>query len=275
LKLYILIVIVLISIRTSCQVLRQPLSTKYPALGAYSKNFSDVFSGTANQASLADLKDAAFAAYGEKRFLMDELKSITTIVAVPTSAGTFGLRGNYFGSTVFNESQLGLLYARKVAANVNVGVQFNYYAVRIPGYGTASTINFEAGAVFHLTEQLHTGFHIYNPVGSSLGKLSAEKLASVYVFGLGYEASDKLFVAGEIIKQEDLPVAVHVGLQFILAPAVFLRTGISTLNNNSYISVGLNTGFGRIDINTAYHPQLGFTPGLLLLIPIQKHAEGE
>jgi hypothetical protein len=41
---------------------------------------------------------------------------------------------------------------------------------------------------------------------------------------------------------------------------------MATLTNNSYAGVGLQLGFARIQLNTAYHPQLGFTPGLLLLL---------
>ncbi len=44
-----------------------------------------------------------------------------------------------------------------------------------------------------------------------------------------------------------------------------MRAGISTLNNNSYVSIGFLLGIARIDVNAAYHPQLGFTPGLLVV----------
>lgn len=262
-----------LSVAAEAQVVRQPLSIHYAALGAYSKNFSDIFSATTNQASLATLKAAAFGVYGERRFMLDELNSYAAIVAIPTPSGAIGLQADYFGSSSFNESQLGLIYARKVTSQVDVGVKFNYHAVSVQGYGTATAVNFEAGAIFHVTEKLHTGIHVYNPASSKLGKAGSEKLASVYKFGLGYEVSERLFISAEIVKHEDQPVGVHAGLQYNLHPRLFIRTGISTADDNSYVGVGLNVGFGRIDVNAAYHPQLGFTPGFLLLLNFKKPAE--
>lgn len=254
------------------QVVRQPLSVRYAGLGAYSSNFQDIFSVTANPASSAQLKSPGFGVYGERRFMLNELSGYTAIVAIPTPSGTIGFEGDYFGSVAFNENQLGLLYARRITRHVDVGVKFNYHTIRIGGYGSASAINFEAGGIFHLTEQLHTGIHVYNPTSSKLGKTSGESLASIYRFGIGYEASKKVFISAEIVKQEDLAVSVNTGLQYNLQEKFFIRTGVSTLTSNSYVGIGLQLGFARIDVNTAYHPQLGFTPGLLLLYNFKKTA---
>lgn len=251
-------------------MVREPLTVRYAGLGAYSINFSDVFSGTSNVAALAGLKAASFGVYGERRFLLQELSAYTGVVAVPTSSGTIGLEADYFGSSAFNESQIGLQYARKLTKQIDAGVKFNYHSVRVRGYGNASAVNFEIGSIFHLTDKLHTGINVYNPTGSKVGKTGTEKLASVYKFGLGYEASKDVFVSTEIVKQEDKSINVNAGLQYNMHERVFLRGGISTLGNNSFIGVGLRFSYGRVDINSAYHPQLGFTPGFLLLLNLSK-----
>ena len=257
------------------QVVRQPLSVKYAGLGAYSKNFCDVFSATANQASLAQLKSGAFGVYGERRFMLEDLNGYSAIVAMPISSyGTIGLQADYFGSSsAFNENQLGLIYARKLTEQIDAGVKFNVHSVRVPGYQNASTVNFEAGVIFHLTDKLHTGIHVYNPTSSKLGKTSTERLASIYRFGLGYEASETVFLSTEIVKQEDQQVSVNAGLQYNIHKRLFLRTGIATASNNTYVGFGFMLGMGRIDLNTAYHPQLGFTPGILLLLNFKKAAK--
>jgi hypothetical protein len=266
LKVFNLLVFLLIASVLQAQVIRQPLSIRYAGLGAYSKNFVDVFSATTNQASLAQLKSGGFGVYGERRYLLEELNQFSAIVAYPTSGGTFALQGDYFGFSSYNENQLGLAYGRKITEQVDIGVKFNYHTVQIAGYGNASAVNFEAGTIIHLTDNLHAGLHVYNPLSSKLGKNSNEKLASVYQIGTGYEASDKVFLSAEITKQEDLPLSVSAGMQYNVSENVFLRGGISTLSNNSYFGVGLQLGFARVDLNTAYHPQLGFTPGILLLV---------
>jgi hypothetical protein len=154
---------------SNAQTVRLPLTVKYAGLGAYSKNFSDIFSATANQASLAQLKTGGLSIYGERRFMLQELNGFTALVAMPSKFGTFGFQGDYFGSAAFNENQLGALYARKINDQIDIGVKFNYHTVRIPGYGAAATVNFEGGVVMHITEQLHTGIHVYNPTSRKVG----------------------------------------------------------------------------------------------------------
>lgn len=245
--------------------MRRPLSTNYQSLNAYSKNVTDVFSATCNQASLANLKAGGFAASGERRFMLEDLKALTFVLAVPTASGTIGLQGDYFGGAGLKESELGFLYARKITKVVDVGIQFNYHAVTIAGYGAASAVNFEGGANVHLTETLHVGFHIYNPTSSKLGKIESEKLAAVYKVGLGYEISKQLFLGFEVVKQQQQQPGVNVGLDYYLHEKVLLKAGLSTLSNNIYAAVGYRFSLAAIHFYTAYHQQLGFTPGIMLL----------
>jgi hypothetical protein len=256
------------------QALRQPIGARYVGLGAYSKNFADVYSFTQNQAALANVKSAGVALYGERRFLVQELNLYSAVLALPTKSGNFGIQADYFGYKNFNESQIGLAYARNLGSKIDVGVKFNYYGLKIPTYGDASAVNFEAGALFHLTDKLHAGVHVFNPVGGKLGKNeNEEKLASAYKAGLGYEASDKFFISAEVVKQEDQPVNVNVGFQYNFIKQFMMRAGIATGTSNSYVGFGLNVKQFRLDIVTSYHPQLGFTPGVLVLFDFGKQKE--
>lgn len=249
----------------AAQVVKQPLTPQYTGLGAYSNNFSDVFSATANQASLAQSKTVGFSVYGERRFLLEELSGYTAIAALPTASGVVGLQADLFGSAAFNESQLGILYAKKISSFVDIGAKFNYYSVRIPGYGTASAVNFDLGTIIHFSDKFHGGIHIYNPGSSRLGKYANQRLASVYQLGIGYEVSEMVFVTAELSKKESLPPSVSTALQYNIQKDIFIRGGFSTSTNSGFVAVGLRLSFARIDLNTAYQPVLGFTPGLLLL----------
>ncbi len=66
------------------QTLRRPSVAGYIGLGAYSLHQTDVFSFTANQASLAKIKNISAGAYGERRFLLSELGNYTLVIAMPT-----------------------------------------------------------------------------------------------------------------------------------------------------------------------------------------------
>ncbi len=248
------------------QAVRRPIAAAYIGLGAYSINHVDAFSFTANQAALAKIKSGAAGVYGEKRFLLSAANMFTAVVVLPTLQGNFGLQADYFGFTNYNESQLGIAYARSVGSKLDLGIKFNYYGFKIPGYGNASAINFEIGAITHLSDKLHTGIHVYNPVGRKLSGQDDEKLSSAYTFGMGYEASDKFFVSAEIVKEEDLPVNVNFGLQYNFKKQFFVRAGIATETPNSYAGAGISWKNFRLDVSGSYHPQLGFTPGLLIII---------
>lgn len=253
------------------QTVRRPVAAVYTGLGAYSIDHVDVFSFTNNQASLAQMKNASAGVYGERRFMLDELSLYQLAIAVPTNSGNFGVKAGYFGFSDYNESQMGLAYARKLGTKVDVGVQFNYNGIQISGYGNSSAINFEIGTILHLTDKLNAGVHAYNPVGGKFGKNAEEKIASVYTFGIGYEASDKFFVSAEIEKEENQPVNVNAGTQYRFLPQFMARAGISTNTSNVYAGVGLFLKTFRLDVMASYHPQLGVTPGLLLLYDFKKN----
>ena len=251
-------------------MVRRPVAAVYAGLGSYSINHVDVFSFTNNQASLAQIKNASAGVYGERRFMLDELSLYQLAIAVPTNSGNFGVKVGYFGFSDYNESQIGLAYARKLGNKVDIGVQFNYNGIQVSGYGNSSAINFEIGTIFHLTDKLYAGVHAYNPVGGKYGKNSEEKLASVYTVGLGYEASDKFFVSAEIEKEEHQPVNINGGIQYKFLPQFMARAGIATNTSQVYAGVGLFIKTLRLDVVASYHPQLGVTPGLMLVYNFSK-----
>lgn len=263
-------IIFIVTCLSQAQILRRPVAAAYTSLGAYSLNHVDVFSFTANQAALAQIKNAAIGVYGERRFLLNELSYYNAAFALPTSTGNFGLKTMYYGFSNYNETQLGLAYGRKLGSRVDIGAQFNYNSISISGYGNASAINFEIGTILHLTDQVHTGIHVNNPVGGKFGKdhpdgYREEKLPSVYTIGLGYDASEKFLISAEVVKEEDRDVNVNAGLQYRFLPQLHARAGIATATTTTWIGIGLKLKSFRIDISSSYHPQLGISPGLLLL----------
>jgi hypothetical protein len=277
-KKFVILITVLLAAATllNGQVLRRPIAVPYAGFGACSLNHIDVFSFTSNQASLAQLKNLSAGVYGERRFLLSELSNYNAVVGLPTHSGNFGLNAGYSGFSDYNETQLGLAYARKLGSKVDAGVQFNYNGIRIAGYGNASAISFEAGGIFHLSDKLHTGFHINNPVGGKFGKDQQEKLPSVYTVGFGYDASEKFFFSAEIIKEEDQPVNINAGIQYKFISQLLARAGMSTATSSAWLGIGLAWRSFRLDVTTSYHPQLGITPGLLLLFNFKPPApEGE
>ena len=257
----------------SGQSLRYSLAQPYISLSAYSQLQNDPLSFTGNQAALAQSKNAGIGVYGERRFMLNETSVYTLAASLPTRMGNFGIQLNYAGFKNFNENKIGLAYALKLGKLVDVGVQFNYYSYRIPAYGNASAVNFEIGTLIHLTDKLNAGIHVYSPVGGKLGKNKDEKLAAAYKLGLGYDASENFFISGEIIKEEDKPVNVIAGLQYHFARQFFAKAGFISESATAYAGAGVGWKNLRLDISSGYHPQLGFSPGILLIMNFKSRTE--
>jgi len=250
---------------TVAQSLRYPIASPYIGLGAYSTQQNDPICFTTNQAALAKIKQAGVGLYGERRFLLAAASCYTVATAVPTKMGNFGVQLNYSGFKNFNENKIWLAYARSLGKKVDVGIQFNYYGYQVPGYNSASSVNFEAGAIMHFTNKLNCGIHVYNPAGGKLGKSGEEKLAGAYKLGLGYDASENFFVSSEIIKEEDKPVNVTAGVQYHFAQQFFARAGFMSESSIAFAGAGIGWKNLRLDVAGSYHPQLGFSPGMLLI----------
>jgi len=255
------------------QSLRYSMAQPSIGLSAYSGQQHHPLSFTGNQAVLAQQKGAGAGIYGERRFMLAEMGRYTAGISLPTRLGNIGIQMNYAGFKNFNEHSIGLAYARRLGSVVDVGLQFNYYGYRIPAYGNASTICAEIGTILHVTDRLQTGLHVYNPVGGRIGKNKAEKLASAYTFGLGYDASDHFFIGAAIRKEEDKPVNVIAGLEYHVAKRFFIKAGFLSESATAYAGAGIGWKNIRLDISAAYHPQLGFSPGILLFMPFKKTAE--
>ena len=271
-KLSVFALIVFIGLKTvRGQSLRYTVALPYLGLAAYSTQQNDPLSFTGNQAALARVKQAGIGLYGEQRFLLAATSSYNVATALPTKMGNFGMQINYSGFKNFNENKIGLAYARSLGSKVDVGIQFNYYGYRVPGYNNASTVNVEAGAMLHFTDKLNGGIHIYNPVAGKLGNALAmpggggEKLATAYKMGLSYDASENFYVGGEIVKEEDRPVNVIAGIQYHFSRQFFARAGFMSASSTAFAGAGIGWKNLRLDIAGSYHPQLGFSPGVLLI----------
>ncbi|MFM6926367.1 MAG: hypothetical protein ACKOU7_12750 [Ferruginibacter sp.] len=90
---------------------------------------------------------------------------------------------------------------------------------------------------------------------------------------MGYDASDHFFISSEIIKEEDRDVNVIAGFQYHVARQFFIKAGFISESTTAYAGAGVAWKSLRLDISSAYHPQLGFSPGLLLIMNFKTKAQ--
>jgi hypothetical protein len=246
------------------QTLHSPVAAGYMQFGAYNKKFADALSFCSNQAALAEIKEACAGVYSTEGFLLKELTRSTLAVAVPLKNAGFGMQFTHFGFSSYSESQMGLAFAKSLGGFADIGVQFNYYLLRMTGYGNATAINAEIGALFHLSDRIVFGVHAYNPIGTAIGRSALEKLSRIYKAGAGFEVSDQVLIGAEMIKEEKRPLNVNAGIHYIFSGQFFALLGIATASISPFAAAGLCWQGIRVDITVSYHPLLGLSPGLLL-----------
>ncbi len=249
----------------TAQSLRYAAALPFIGLSAYSAKQQDPLSFTGNQAALAKTSQPGLGLYGERRFLLAATSNYCMAAVLPVKWGNIGLQVNYSGFKNFNESTIGIAYAKSLGDKVDVGLQFNYYSYRIPAYQHAGTVIAQAGLIIHFTDQFNGGIHVYNPAGGKLGGNQDEKLAAVYTFALGYDASENFFISGEIIQQEDLPAEVVAGMQYQFAKQFFARAGFTSGSASFFAGIGTAWKNLRVDITAGFHQQLGISPGIVFI----------
>lgn len=274
-KLIIFITALLYSNYCSAQFIRSPLSVGYIGIGTYSRNFTDAFSFTNNQAALSQVKEVMAGIYAERRFMLKELNLLSSVFALPFQNGAAGITAIISGSKNYSQSQIGLAYGRSLGETLSLGVQFNYNLIRIPGYGNTAAIGFEIGSIIRLTEKMQAGCHIYNLLGGKWDKEPGKKLAAIYTIGLGYDVSEKLFTSTQIEKEENQPVNVNVTMHYEFVKQFFVRGGIASESDNTFLGVGLKWQNLRMDFIATWHRHLGLTPALLIIFNLPQSKKSQ
>jgi hypothetical protein len=268
-----LLIFVLFYNTMQSQLLRTPLSSQYTSFTALSIEHADAFAGAANQASLAHLTSGSAGVYSERRFMLKELSYYHAAVAVPTTYGGFGMAMHYQGFSDYNESQLSIGYGKQLGKKLSLGMAVNYNAIRIKTYGNTAFVNFELGTLWQLNDNICAGVHVYNPIGAKFGAAKQEKLASVYKTGLGYTIEKKFYAGFNLIKEEQQPVQVQAGIEYMFAKQFFARAGVTTGNSNFFAGTGWAWQRLRLDIVVSHQLVLGITPSLMLLYSFSSNSK--
>lgn len=214
---------------------------------------------------LANTQILSGGVYGERRFGLQELPFYGAALCVPTASGQFGLSGSFFGRSAHSEAVAGLAYGRHLGGVIDIGARFNYQVLKIAGYGSASALYVEAGGLLHLREQLHLGLQVSNPTAARIGKEGEDRLPVVGTVGVGYDVSPQLLVAGEVQQVLQGALSVNTGVQYRFDERLWARVGFRSALSVCYLGLGFGLKAVRLEATASVHPQLGITPGLLVL----------
>lgn len=226
---------------------------------------SSVWSSYHNQAGLAGLEGISAGLYYNNAFLIPELGTGGVAVAAPVGKQVLALSVRSFGYSLYNEGKYSLAYARTLGEKFRAGVQFNFQTVRIgEGYGNRNVFTVEGGVQFDASEHVMLSAHVYNPNQSKVQDFEDERLPALLRAGVRYTFNDRLFAEADVWKQMNKDPQLRVGLEYWVHQIIALRAGISTSEFQSHFGIGVKAGLFQVDISSAYHGVLGFTPQIAL-----------
>ncbi|MGL6266729.1 MAG: hypothetical protein ACRC2O_02345 [Chitinophagaceae bacterium] len=200
--------------------------------------------------------------YGENNLIPGGNKYFSLLSAFPVSPGNINFLLDYAGAGDYHEMQTGIGYSRNLGELLQIGVRFNYYRLRIVGYGAGSAFPVEAGAVFQLFPKLRTSLYVYNLMSAGPKGEWLSKIPTIVRFGIGYAASESVGLSIEIIKESGKSVSFQPIIFYQAAGKLFFRAGFATNTGLVFISGGYVLGKLRLDLSTSYMGTLGWTTGL-------------
>lgn len=225
-----------------------------------------------NQAGLAFIQRPAAGLFYENRFMLRELSFNQAGCAIPSSYGTVGLSVSYFGFRLYNETKIGLAYARAWGENFATSIQLDYLHIGLGDiYGSKGVPTFEIGLLSKLTPRITLGAHVFNPVHSKLMKYNDERLPVTFRSGLAWQIDQAIVLCSEIHYETQSRPDVRFGAEYLVAKNIFVRGGLST-NPDSYT---FGCGFVildnlKADFAASIHSILGFSPHISLIYEFGK-----
>lgn len=227
-------------------------------------SFSDTWSTFHNQAGLASFTAISAGVFYESQFQIDELSLVAGSLILPANAGNFGISFFQFGKDTFKENKFGLAFAKQLSNKLSVGIQLDYLFQTFPENKRAKGFaTFEGGIIYHPTEKLFLGGHIFNPIlggiDSPFGKI---KMPAMFRVGGHYRFDDSVLMTIEAGKSTENPLLLKTGIEYLPFENLALRVGVS--GNPVHLTTGMGYNIGKLsaDIGFSYHGNLGITPSV-------------
>ena len=266
LKLYLAILFLIFSTQLFAIHDNVPEGGRSAAMAHASVALTDFWSLQNNQAGLAYFDRIAAGFYYENRYLTKELSLKAGGVVVPTKSGVFGLNLSYFGYPKYNESKIGLSFARSFGDVLAIGLQLDYLLTSIAeDYGNKGVATFEIGLLSKINDHLTLGAHIFNPISVKIAEYEDERIPAIIRVGAAYSFDNNILVSVEAEKETEFDPILKLGIEYRIVEKVYVRGGISTNPGLYSFGFGLNFKKLKIDLSSSIHQVLGYSPQVSMI----------
>ncbi len=235
-------------------------------MGNASVTSNDVWAFHNNPGALGDLDQFSIGVSYENRFLLKELQSQGVAVAIPLKVGVISFGGQTFGYRNYRTYRGGLGYSMRLSEMFYAGVQLNYQGLTLSSnYGSAHSVSGEAGILAKFTDNWKMGMSVVNLGRARLSDFEDDRFSTIMRLGTSYNFSKKVEVAIEVEKDLDYFMRFRAGVEYQPVDKFYIRGGVQTTPVELSFGVGYHMSFLHIDVGTAYHQVLGWSPNVSLV----------
>jgi hypothetical protein len=235
------------------------------AMGGASINQADLWSVENNMGAIAFYNKTAVGAYYSNSFLVKELALKTVAATYALKNSGFGLSLSQFGYSQYQENRIGLSYGIKLSEKFGVGVQLNYFNLKIgEGYGSTGILTAKIGIYTKITDELSLAATLSNPTRAKLNEYKDERLPTEIQIGLNYEFSKKLNTSIQVSKDLEFDPTIQLGLEYQVIEILYLRAGVASKPAESSFGFGLLLKDVQLDFASCFDSNLGFSPKVSL-----------
>jgi len=234
----------------------------FRAIGDATASLQSPVSIYSNPAGYANVKNAAFGAQYENRFLLDELRTTSAFLLLPVKNATFGFAFSQFGKSGFREDKLSFGLAKSLSKKLSAALQFHYFSLYLPeNRRSAGSLMADIGVQLHLDNDFSVGAQVFNPHELAIQTLVLDfDYPMVLRLGLHKVFDNILLVSVEARKQSGESVQINTGAEFRIREQVQLRMGAETRAAIFSLGVGYTLNRLQTDLAFSYHQYLGYSP---------------
>ena len=244
------------------------------ALGNASATLSgESWAAANNAAGLGTLTQPTAGAFFENRYLIPSLNTAAVVVALPLGVvapatagqptraeqGVVGVEAQRFGGELYHEVRLGVAYGYRLGV-VNIGGRLDALQVSFQDLGSRRVVVGSLGGQAEVVpERLTFGVYLYNLNQAKLADYQDERVPTVLRAGLAYRPTKQVTLLIESEKDVEHAAGVKAGIEYLPTPAVAIRTGYTSLSQQTTGGVGVNAGSFQVDYAAGWHSALGLS----------------
>jgi hypothetical protein len=217
----------------------------------------DLWAPFSNPSCLYTIKGTNItAAYVPGIFGMWEVKETAVSLSRSTSLGTLALSLSAFGFALYREFSVALAAARELNERIVLGVNLNFYSLKIDGYGSGQAAGVDIGALVHIAQDVSYGVALRNVNRPAIGD---EPLPQSMAMGISVCPFPAARIAVGAQKDSRYPFELSVGVEYCIEDLLTLRFGASHEPSIIAAGIGIRTSLLRMDYAYTMHSDLGGT----------------